>query len=151
MSSYVVNSLEEVRVIFSLLTNLPHYVYFLISEHFIIGHFAFSCGETNTYHQNKMQLPWSRRQSRPFTTSPSSLFLWGACLHLTATDQIWLTKINGKARKSDQFNLATVLPRNKRAHCQQGSTHFNAYSMSFCLCYVKTENCECVTFYIWMS
>lgn len=29
------------------------------------------------------------------TVSPNCLFLQGACLHLTATDQIWLTKING--------------------------------------------------------
>lgn len=71
------------------------------------------------------------RPSGPLADPPSSLFLWGACLLLTATDQIWLTKINGRALTSDRFNLATVLARNKRAHCQQGSAHFNAYSIPF--------------------
>lgn len=71
------------------------------------------------------------RPSGPLADSPSSLFLWGGCLLLTATDQIWLTKINGQALTSDQLNLATVLARNKRAHCQQGSAHFNAYSIPF--------------------
>lgn len=71
------------------------------------------------------------RPSGPLADSPSSLFLWGACLLLTATDQIWLTKINGWALTSDQFNVATVLARNKRAHCQQGSAQFNAYSIPF--------------------
>lgn len=71
------------------------------------------------------------RPSGPLADPPSSSFLWGACLLLTATDQIWLTKINGRALTSDQFNLATVLARNKRAHCQQGSAHFNAYSIPF--------------------
>lgn len=41
MSNFVVNLLEDVRVIFSLLTNwYTCYIYFLISEHFNIGHFA---------------------------------------------------------------------------------------------------------------
>lgn len=53
---------------------------------------------------------WSRRR---MATSLSSLFLGEDRLHLTAADQIWLTKINGRALKSDQFNLATVLGRNR--------------------------------------
>lgn len=91
----------------------------------LLDEYACSCRERKKGRCVLMLRPWSG----PLADSPSSLFLGGACLLLTATDQIWLTKINGRALTSDQFNLATVLARNKRAHCQHGSAHFSAYSI----------------------
>lgn len=69
----------------------------------------FCCLHCAEYPMALQPCRWSKRRMATFW---SSLFLGEDRLHLTAADQIWLTKINGRALKSDQFNLATVLGRN---------------------------------------